>query len=69
MRVDTCHRGEFQCTDSVYESGWGVTLCLTDSEVAEILSLYDPASSSSPDEKSSQEVFRLILDSILSKMS
>lgn len=46
-------------------SGWALTCTFTDSELAELLAAYDPASSTSPAVTVCRPIVRAMLDAVL----
>lgn len=69
MQIDTCFKGLFQTSPEVYEEGWAIQVVLSDEEVAQITSAYDPLSSTSPSVTVCRPIVRAILDAIIAKES
>lgn len=70
MRIDSTINGEFQINDEgVYDQAWAVSLVISEDEVAQITSAYNPQDNTSPDQEVCRKIARLILDSIISKES
>lgn len=69
MQIDSCFQGIFQTSAETYEEGWAIQVVLSDEEVAQITSAYDPASSTSPSVTVCRPIVRAILDAIIAKES
>lgn len=70
MRIDSTINGEFQFNnEGVYGQAWSVSLVLSENEVAQITSAYNPQDNTSPDQEICRNIVRLMLDSIILKES
>jgi predicted DNA binding protein len=68
MRIDDCHYGGYQTHPEIYRDGWAVTLVLSDDEVTELLSQYEPASNTSPSAADSRVIARTVAEALRQKV-